>query len=247
MKKVIQLIGILVLMTTFSACSNSNKVMKKSTSESLGTYKGLLPCADCSGIITTLSLEKNNQYELKMEYLDAKEETVRIDSGSYKMNKTGDTLTLDKGATYLFDKWQITQLDGNDKIITGPLEDRFILNKINGKLKEIYWKLITLNGEKVEMDSTWNREPYIILKNQNHKLVGNAGCNQLMGYYKKDGDDQIKFEKIASTMMSCPNLKTEDAFKKVLGQTNRFSVVNDVLILFQDKKPLAKFKAVYMH
>ena len=46
----------------------------------IGTYKGVLPCASCAGIETTLELATDGNYTLTMLFLevpDAKPETVR--------------------------------------------------------------------------------------------------------------------------------------------------------------------------
>lgn len=58
-----------------------------------GTYKGVLPCASCEGIETTLVLKDGMAYELTTLFLgeaDAKPETA---SGSY--TRDGDLVKLD--------------------------------------------------------------------------------------------------------------------------------------------------------
>ncbi|MDO4777734.1 MAG: copper resistance protein NlpE [Cardiobacteriaceae bacterium] len=58
-----------------------------------GTYKGVLPCASCEGIETTLVLKDGMAYELTTLFLgekDAKPETL---SGSY--TRDGDLVKLD--------------------------------------------------------------------------------------------------------------------------------------------------------
>lgn len=68
-----------------------------------GTYKGVLPCASCEGIETTLVLKDGMAYELTTLYLgeaDAKPETV---SGIFILGENGTLVKLDaagNGNTY---------------------------------------------------------------------------------------------------------------------------------------------------
>ena len=47
-----------------------------------GTYFGILPCADCNGIQTILTLNKNLTYEIQMKYL-GKDEKVFESKGTF--------------------------------------------------------------------------------------------------------------------------------------------------------------------
>ena len=49
-----------------------------------GTYEGTLPCADCSGIRTTLKINSDTTYELRSEYLGRKD-GVFEESGIYNI------------------------------------------------------------------------------------------------------------------------------------------------------------------
>lgn len=63
-----------------------------------GEYKGLLPCADCSGIKTELELKSDKSYVLKEEYQgkgDGKEFKTK---GSFSFDTKGSIITLDKNA-----------------------------------------------------------------------------------------------------------------------------------------------------
>lgn len=68
-----------------------------------GTYKGVLPCASCPGIDTTLIINDDGSYELTTLFLeekDAKPETVR---GKYSLNEDKTLLRLDEaGNGYVY-------------------------------------------------------------------------------------------------------------------------------------------------
>lgn len=49
-----------------------------------GTYEGILPCADCEGIKTTLTINKDKTYSLKSDYIGEKD-GVFESSGVYEM------------------------------------------------------------------------------------------------------------------------------------------------------------------
>ncbi len=234
-----------------AACGTSSKMKNSHNSQNAldwsGVYQGVLPCADCEGIQTTLLLKENNHYKLGIEYLGAKEEYTSEDSGKFSWNDAGQVITLDNGDQYFVGENRLLRLDQEGKKVTGKLADRYVLSKENGKLTETYWKLISLNGKKVTVDSTFNREPYLMLKEKDHKVSGNAGCNQIMGSYQLTSGQEIKFSQMASTLMACPNLEGERAYLKVLEKVDHYAVDGEELILSEGKTPLARFKAVYFH
>src|SRR5699024_11266410 len=115
------------------------------------------------------------------------------------------------------------------------------------QLTETYWKLTELEGEKVVMDSTFNREPHIVLRDEDNRVSGNGGCNQLMGTYELEGDNKISFSKMASTMMACPDLELEQKFAQMFENVDHYSLNGEKLELLQGDKVLARFAAVYFH
>ena len=101
-----------------------------------GKYKGLLPCADCSGIETVLKLNSDHTYELDEKYQDDRTTHNKyITKGKFEFDKTGTIITLDKAAgnrQYLIGKNHIEELstDGTKKV--GSLEAFYILTKVAG-------------------------------------------------------------------------------------------------------------------
>lgn len=98
-----------------------------------GTYSGIVPCADCEGIETTLTLNQDMTYTIVTNYLgrnDALEETF---NGTFRWDETGSIVILD-GVKYAPNQFKvgenrIWQLDMSGKIITGDLADHYILTK----------------------------------------------------------------------------------------------------------------------
>ncbi|WP_372403360.1 copper resistance protein NlpE [Acinetobacter piscicola] len=64
-----------------------------------GKYKGLLPCADCEGIETELTLNADKTYELEEEYKGGKGDEKKFESkGKFTFDSKGSIITLDKNA-----------------------------------------------------------------------------------------------------------------------------------------------------
>jgi len=98
-----------------------------------GTYKGVLPCADCQGIETTLMLNKDSTYEITTKYLGGKKEVGVNEKGTFSWNAEGNTITLsnakDRPAQYFVSENKVTQLDMQGNKITGDMAAKYVLTK----------------------------------------------------------------------------------------------------------------------
>lgn len=95
-----------------------------------GVYEGTLPCADCEGIRTELTL-KGDTYKLKSTYLKNGKEESFTDSGKFKWENE-DIIVLENSDypdKYLVEDNRIFSLDMDGKKITGDLANMYILNK----------------------------------------------------------------------------------------------------------------------
>ncbi len=97
-----------------------------------GTYKGVLPCADCSGIETVLTLERDGTYEIATRYLGKSDRTYTSE-GTYRWDQYGQGIVLDGGDAhgyrYFVAEGRLFQLDLDGNRITGDLADHYILTK----------------------------------------------------------------------------------------------------------------------
>ncbi|WP_228452290.1 copper resistance protein NlpE [Chryseobacterium sp. c4a] len=95
-----------------------------------GTYEGTVPCADCPGIKTSLTLNNDKTFSITEEYLERKSKNE--DKGTFTWDATGSIITL-KGKTaenkYKVAEGMIFQLDMEGKEIDGPNKDLYILKK----------------------------------------------------------------------------------------------------------------------
>lgn len=104
----------------------------KNSLDILGTYKGVLPCADCEGIETEITLLKDETYTKKTKYL-GKDEKASEELGDYTWKEDGNTLVLEgidsKPIEYFVSENSLTQLDTEGNKITGDLSGKYILKK----------------------------------------------------------------------------------------------------------------------
>jgi len=125
-----------------------------------------------------------------------------------------------------------------DKMDTGK--------KLNAELPETYWKLTELMGKPVAPPAEGVREIHIILKKQDNRFRGFAGCNNIMGSYELKDGNYINFKEIAGTKMACPDMSLENQLMEVLGRVDNYSILEDRLSLNKARMaPLARFEAVY--
>ena len=218
-----------------------------------GVYTGTLPCADCEGILTTLTLDKNLNYKRATTYL-GKTITPHIETGKFTWDKGGVTIYLqnaDKSgpSRYLVGENHLKQLDMEGKIITGNMADLYQLHKelsgyIDHELVGKKWKLVEMNGREVT-NAVGDRDYFIQLDNEENRMYGFAGCNNFFGNYELKEGLRVKFSEIGSTMMACPNMNTEKELFQILETVDNYRVYKNFLELNKARMaPMARFELV---
>jgi Uncharacterized lipoprotein NlpE involved in copper resistance len=98
-----------------------------------GTYKGVIPCADCEGIETEIILHSDGSFVKKSKYLGKGSEEVFEEKGNYTWDPTGFIITLDgiKDAPNRFrvEENTIRMFDMGGNRIEGELADKYVLRK----------------------------------------------------------------------------------------------------------------------
>lgn len=136
------------LIVTMAACSDGTKrpgrmgsplpgslgtalYVAMSMDDVAGTYTGVLPCADCPGIETTLVLKSNETYRLETKYQGKDDEASYVEEGSWELKD--DKVKLkgikDASGTYLVEDGYLVQLDMDGKKIEGALAELYVLKK----------------------------------------------------------------------------------------------------------------------
>ncbi|WP_228433666.1 copper resistance protein NlpE [Chryseobacterium polytrichastri] len=95
-----------------------------------GTYEAVVPCADCPGIKTSLTLNKDKTFSITEEYIDRN--SKNNDKGTFDWDTTGSVITLNgKSAKYKYKVGEnkLFQLDMDGKEIDGPNKDLYVFHK----------------------------------------------------------------------------------------------------------------------
>lgn len=100
-----------------------------------GTYKGLLPCADCEGIEAEVTLNEDETFHYKYVYLTSKEDQVVFEeSGKFEWDAAGSKITLTFESELAKPQYRVGEnhllmLGEAGEIIEGSLADAYVLNK----------------------------------------------------------------------------------------------------------------------
>jgi heat shock protein HslJ len=279
---------VLALVTLVTACQNQSKTAKQDKVAPLiigmhnanktlnfqGTYKGILPCADCEGLEMIICLNENNTYAIQSQYL-GKGNKIFEQHGTFTWNKTGSVVIfegIDNAPNqYAVEKNTLTQLDLEGKLITGNLANKYRLTKqkespeaatpsntekpiinLNNKivsqtvikevnpavgkvtLAETKWKLTKLYGKRIKHQGA--ALYFLKLNSKDGRYSAYAGCNTIGGNYVMPSPAAISFSNSIATMMVCDKMDVERRFSKMLGETDSYSLQDNILQLKKGKK-----------
>jgi len=227
-----------VLTTVLSACTSLNGMVASSgpvptqaadmhTSQNsldwAGTYEGVLPCADCPGIKTRLTLNKDGTFERMTQYLDRKVAAETV-SGSFRWQANGNAITLDEhgeGQQFRVGEGRlILQYPGGESGSPGPnMMLMLVLQTAKEKslaqaLEDHNWTLESATDGKSRpiVSLASNKDRPIELSFSGNRFSIQAPCNRMMGGYHVNDANQLTVSAAASTMMACsPALMHGDA------------------------------------
>ncbi|WP_430972811.1 copper resistance protein NlpE N-terminal domain-containing protein [Sunxiuqinia rutila] len=212
MKKLSWLILVFALM---QSCASKKLVVP------VGNYTGELPCADCPGIMYSLSLNKDRTYSESSTYLDREDGTFR-NSGTFEI--VNDTIVHLKDKDqheglkqFVIKNNQLVILDIYGNPIESGYADWYILNKSEKAAQQIdlsgKWILTQMNTTTVEGENA----PYIEFQLDANRFSGFGGCNRIGGNFELSGDS-IQFGMIMATKMACFDDQYETEFLKTLNE-----------------------------
>lgn len=129
-------IGTLLVGALLSIACNKNQKETEhlGTSQETKVYQGLMPCADCGGIFTTIELQPDHTYEKKDFYLDKAEE-VFSEKGQYTVDNTTGIYTLISSDTlnYLLEGETLNLLNQEKQRIEGEPASMYQLKQLSDK------------------------------------------------------------------------------------------------------------------
>jgi copper homeostasis protein (lipoprotein) len=221
-----------------------------------GMYQGVVPCANCDGIQTSLTLKNDMQYVLYRVYL-GESDSMFTSTGSFEWDETGNVVVLtgidDGSSRYKVVEGAIVQLDIEGKEITGNIASNYRLTMFTEtKMDQAMLKTLddVINKKFMLVELMGNpytaglndKAPYIIFNRTEKKTSGNAGCNTFIGTYELKDGYRIRFSQMGTTMMACPEMTIEQEFLKVLETADNYNYDGINLVLNRARMaPLARF------
>lgn len=213
-----------------------------------GTYRGVLPCADCEGIETVIVLSGDGSFREHIRYLGRNEgQTESSRQGSFDWNADGSTVTLagDPPNAYRVGENRLTRLALDGSTVTGALSDNYVLTSVTPQLTGWRWTLVELRGQPV---TELERAPYLVLDAAENRASGFGGCNSFSGGVVLDEATlRLRFERMISTLRACmTGMDTEQALHQVFEMVDNYSLAGDQLSLNRARMaPLARFVATF--
>lgn len=215
-----------------------------------GRYEGVLPCADCEGVKTKLTLQQDGYYRLETQYLGKSEQLFR-ERGQFEWDHSGQIVTLQRpqpgGDQFFVGENVLWQLDMNGQRIQGELAEHYKLHKAPppelaaAPLADIKWQLTELMGQQVPA----NNPVYIVFSSNEPRVHGNAGCNRFFGNYQLQNEPmRLRVSGVGMTQMACMHDNYESEFLDVLRSFDNYHLADEQLTLNRARMaPLARFKA----
>ncbi len=220
MRKV-QIITLIIALFLVSCKSNQKKtteniaVDKGHTSEVTldwnGTYKGLLPCASCPGILTSVKLNSDKTFEKLEYYLESKGGFLR-EEGTFSFIKEDNKIILKskKGAItmYAVGENRLIMLDKNGEKNTSKLAKMYELSKVADDnlqcTKNAVKGILVIGNEVATFSPCGTSKVYWITDTKNGQL------HRL--YKSKVGSKATEYTPVMAELMVSDNGKAKDGF-----------------------------------
>lgn len=257
MKKTIKLLSAmtLVMLLTLS-CSNGKNEKNEETTETtteaawVATYSGILPCADCDGITTYLSIKEGNTYSLTTSYIGVEDPQTSTLEGTYEWVEEGSIIKLNdieegtRSPYFKIEEDKALALDMERNVVESELAEHYILKKVqNPALEDKTWQLIEFKGEAIEESTP---EMYFIHFDSSRGFAyTKVACNNMNFSYKVVSEQELELTRGVTTLMACPEGSIEDTYREALNSATRYSLDCKTLILTDGSEtPLAKYTLV---
>jgi heat shock protein HslJ len=212
------------------------------------TFKGDLPCADCSAVQYQLDLFSDHTYDLLMIYRGKSGNGVS-QSGQWEMPAPRRLALHGAGDTIQFsiespNSLQLANPDGTPIVSSLNYSLTRDVKTADAALTSTVWRLTRLQDEPARRFPN-QTEPQIVM--QGERLTGSDGCNRLSGSYRQTGA-ALSFGLGASTQMACSNgMQQAGRFNSALAAVARYRIAGRHLELLDGADALLmRFEAVFV-
>lgn len=215
-----------ILVLTLMGCVTTKSEDADSSEVTPGIYAGKIICEVCPKESTVLHLRADGTFAWKDSVAD----------GNRWESANGITLRTGKNKS-------VQLVAESDKLRTvvarksGVRRDYYLQ-----KFPDVFgktWTLVTLGAAQLKADVA-NR-PTLLLSGTELRAAGSSGCNAYSGGFALSQGHGIDFGPIAATKMFCHDALYEADFFQMLGHADRLQLEADTLVLYGQRKPLARF------
>jgi heat shock protein HslJ len=185
------------------------------------TYEGVGPCADCPGIVMSLTLDKDGSYTLVSRYID-RPAPPSVNRGTFTWQASGNAITLDAGsggAQYAVREGSLAALPraggagASPPVYVLKQVPRAAADRLAPTLQSNRWQLLSAvdaQGSPIARLAPRPGLPVTFVFTDD-RIVIEGGCNALRGAFKVDAA-KLEVGRTNSTMMACePALMATDA------------------------------------
>lgn len=203
-------------------------------SSTYGTYRGVLPCAECGAKQIILQLLEDDSYELLEVHKDAPEKICRY-NGDLKYN--GDTKTIrlpmeDEDPSFEILKGTLQLLDAKGQRVVTKVSETPYLFKSSLDLQNALWKVVSIRGESIGEQDT-NRTFLQFMADESISYT--MGCNNCRGNYKSVAPGEIYFKMGMCTKKMCGEIDWEYKMSQALNESSTFVIKGKDLIFRSSK------------
>jgi len=189
-----------------------------------GTYEGVLPCADCPGIKTRLTLNYDGSYRLVTQAPGSRNAEKSV-SGVFTWQPGGNAITLDEGGgrqQFSVGEGRLTLLRPQSGASQSPAANLVLTlaaparhsGDLEQQLERYRWTLVfatDANNRGIAGLPAGQDRP-VVLSFTGSRLSIQGPCNRFLGAYQVTAANQLIANVRASTMMACdPALMQADS------------------------------------
>ena len=131
-------------------------------------------------------------------------------------------------------------------LIAGCQSTKPVIAAVSGGSELLFmsqWNLKELEGKAVVV--TAGTQPHLLFfPGQVNRVSGNTGCNKLNGSFVLAAANSMTFSPLAVTKMACVGDNVEAKFLEALEKINKWTIINNQLLLKNGKVIMAKLNAV---
>ena len=204
-----------------------------------GTYEGVLPCSNCPGTKTRLTLNYDGSYQL-VSQVQGSQNVEKSVSGVFMWQPSGNAITLDdRGGRQQFSvgEGRLKPLRPEDGASQSPTANLVLTlaapaphsGDLEQQLGRYRWTLVSAsdaNNRRIPSLPP-GQDRSVVLSFAGSRLSVQGPCNRFVGGYQVTSANQLTVHAAASTMMACDPalMQADSALSNLLAKPLRVEMI----------------------